>query len=128
MTRISHVSTKQAAAPGAAYSQAVTIPGLVFTAGQTGADPSSGQLAEGLEQQVELAIDNLAAVLAAAGSGLDRVIKTTCFLRHIEDFPAFNAIYARRFPSPLPARSTVGVVFAEPLLFEIEAVALRDGQ
>lgn len=114
------------AQPGGAFNLAIVAGDLVFTAGQVGATPA-GQLHPGLEEQVSQALDNLEAVLAAAGCSLSDVVKTTCFLADTADFAAFNRIYADRFPTPLPARSTVGVAFAGDgsLLFEIEAVAIR---
>ena len=125
MTTPEAVSTTSAPAPGGAYSQAIAFDRLVWTAGQVGIAPETGDLPEGLEKQVEQAIDNLEAVLTAAGCGIRDVVKTTCFLTDIADFPAFDAIYRRRFGDPLPGRSTVGVQLAGNLLFEIEACAVR---
>lgn len=124
LTALKHVISAEAAAPGGAYSHAVTTGRLVFTAGQTGVDPRTGELVETLAAQVEQALDNLELVLAAAGSDVSQVLKTTCLLRDIADFATFNEIYARRFAKPYPARSTFGVQFAGNLLFEIEAVAI----
>jgi len=107
------------------YSQAIRGGGFVFAAGQVGIDPQTKQLAAGVAAQAERAIGNLNAVLAAAGSSLDRVVKTTIFLRDIADFGAVNEVYARHFGPPYPARSTVAVA-ALPLgaAVEIECVAL----
>jgi 2-iminobutanoate/2-iminopropanoate deaminase len=99
----------------------------VALAGQTGVDPETGELRAGLEAQVRQAITNLSAVLDAAGCSWDDVIKTTCFLAHIEDFARFDAVYAEFIPEPRPARSTVGVGLAGDLLVEIEALASPRG-
>jgi 2-iminobutanoate/2-iminopropanoate deaminase len=116
-------------APGAVgpYSQGIIAGDLVLCSGQVGLDPATGRLVEGgIEAQAERALKNLGAVLDAAGSGFADVVKTTCFLADIEDFAAFNAVYARFFTDPPPARSTFAVK-ALPLgaLVEIEAIAVR---
>jgi maleamate amidohydrolase len=119
------VATATAPAPGGAYSQAVISGSMVATAGQVGIDPRTGLLASGLEAQVRQAHANVTAVLEASGCTWHEVIKTTCFLADIDDFSAFNAIYAALVPEPRPARSTVGVRLAGDLLVEIEALAIR---
>jgi 2-iminobutanoate/2-iminopropanoate deaminase len=102
------VSTPQAPAAVGPYSQAMAIDRFVYTAGQVGLDPRTGKLVEGgLEAETRQALANLAAILEAAGAGLDRVIKTTVFLADMRDFPAMNAIYADAFREHRPARSTV---------------------
>ena len=120
------VSTTNAPAAVGPYSQAIRIGNLVYTAGQIGLDPTSGAI-EGrtIEEQTHQVLRNLRAVLEAAGSGLDRVVKTTVFLADIKDFKAMNAVYATYFPSEPPARSAVQAA-ALPLgaLVEIEAIAL----
>ncbi|MGI5160841.1 RidA family protein [Microbispora sp. CA-102843] len=127
MTTIVPIITDAAAAPTASYSQGIVAGGLVATAGQVGRDPVTGELAGTLAGQVESAIANLKAVLAAAGLDLSHVVKTNCFLTRIEDFEEFDAVYRRHFSDPLPARSTVGVALAGDLLFEIEAWAVKPG-
>ncbi len=116
------------AAPNAAgpYSQAIEADGLVFCAGQLGVDPATGELVDGVEAQAERALRNLEAVLDAAGCTFADVVKTTCFLADINDFAAFNAVYATFMSDPPPARSTFGVA-ALPRggRVEIEAVAVR---
>jgi 2-iminobutanoate/2-iminopropanoate deaminase len=115
-------------APGAVgpYSQAIRIGELVYTAGQIGIVPASGTI-EGrtIEEQTHQVLRNLKAVLEAAGSGLDRVVKTTVFLKDMNDFKAMNAVYATYFPSEPPARSAIQAA-ALPLgaMVEIEAIAL----
>ncbi len=115
------------AAPGAIgpYSQAIRSGTLVFTAGQIGLDPSSGELVDGVAEQAERALRNLSAILDAAGTTLERVIKTTIFLADMGDFAAVNEVYARHISTPYPARSTVAVAgLPKGALVEIEAVAL----
>ncbi len=99
------------AAPAALgpYSQAVRAGDFLFCSGQTGLDPATGLLREGVEAQAEQVLDNLAAVLAAAGATFADVVKTTIFLTNMADFATVNAIYGRRFTGSLPARSTVQV-------------------
>ena len=119
------IATSEASQPGGAYSQAIATEQFIFAAGQVASDPVAGEPASTLEDQVGKAIDNLEAVLRAAGVGLSEVVKTTCFLADIRDFEKFNECYKRRFPQPMPARSTMGVALADNILVEIEAVALR---
>ena len=114
-------------APGAIgpYSQGMVTGDLVFTSGQIPVDPADGSIPEGIEAQADRSCRNVGAVLAAAGSGFDRVIKTTCFLADMGDFAAFNAVYAKYFVS-LPARSCVAVKeLPKGVLCEIEAIAVR---
>ena len=120
------ISTSNAPAALAAYSQAIRSGDMVFCAGQLGIDPATNELADGVEAQTERALKNLAAVLDAAGLGFDDVVKTTCFLADINDFNAFNGVYARFMPDPPPARSTFQVA-ALPRggRVEIEAIARR---
>ena len=107
------------------YSAAVRVGELIFTSGQIPADPATGELAPGgIAQQTEQSLKNLSAVLEAAGSGLDQVIKTTCFLTDMADFAAFNAAYGKYFSEHKPARSTVAVkALPKGALVEIECVA-----
>ncbi len=116
-------TTKAPAAIGP-YSQAIRAGGMVYTSGQIPLDPDSGLMAEGsIQQQALRAIENLAAVLEAAGSGLDRVVKTTCFLKNMGDFAAFNEVYAAHFTGN-PARSCIEVsALPKGALVEIEAIA-----
>ncbi len=123
------INTKNAPAAIGPYSQAISIgrqgqPGyMLFTSGQLGIEPGSGKLAQGIEAQCRLAIENLGAILSAAGLGFSNVVKTTCYLKNMSDFSVFNKIYTEFFTG-LPARSCVEVA-ALPLgaLVEIEAVA-----
>jgi 2-iminobutanoate/2-iminopropanoate deaminase len=120
------VLTPGAPAPVGPYSQAIVAGGFVFASGQIPLDPASGKLVEGeFEAQVERVLDNLRAVLEAAGASLDAVVRTNVFLTDLSLFPRMNAVYGRYFTSdPKPARSTIGVA-ALPLgsRIEIEAIA-----
>lgn len=108
------------------YSQAIIANGFIFTAGQVGADPKTGALIEGgIEAQTEQVLKNIEAVLKAAGSSLDDVVKTTVFLADLNDFAKMNEIYAKRFKTPFPARSTVQVArLPRDAKIEIEAIAI----
>ena len=114
-------------APGAIgpYSQGIDTGDTVFCSGQLGLDPATGELVHGgLAAQTERALRNLGKVLDAAGLGYADVAKTTCFLVDIGDFAAFNAVYARFFPEPPPARSTFAVAaLPKAARVEIEAIA-----
>jgi 2-iminobutanoate/2-iminopropanoate deaminase len=115
-------------APGAVgpYSQAIRAGDLVFTAGQIGIDPATGDLdGETAADQARRALTNLAAILGAAGSGLDRLVKVTVFLVDIADWPPVNEVYAELVPEPFPARSAFAVKeLPKGARVEIEAVAL----
>ena len=118
------ISTDAAPAAAGPYSQAIRAGDLVFTAGQLGMDPAGGELAADVTGQEERALRNLEAILAAAGSGLDRLVKVTVFLADIGDWPAVNQVYAAILPEPYPARSAFAVKdLPKGALVEIEAVA-----
>ena len=108
------------------YSQAIEVGNFIYTSGQIPIDPLTGNLAEGgIEVQTERVIKNLTAVLNAAGSNLDNVVKTTCFLKDINDFAKFNEIYAEYFTGK-PARSCVEVsALPKGALLEIEVIAIK---
>lgn len=109
------------------YSQAIEAGGMVFTSGQVPIDPRAGKIvATTIEEQTEQVMHNLKVVLAQAGVGMDRVIKSTCFLADMNDFAAFNGVYAKYFPENAPARSCVQVA-ALPLgaKVEVEVVAIK---
>lgn len=114
-------------APGAIgpYSQGYEVAGLVFASGQLPVDPATGNMPEGIAAQAEWSCKNVGAILEAAGSGFDKVVKTTCFLADIADFAAFNEVYAKFFTSK-PARSCVAVKdLPKGALCEIEAIAVK---
>ena len=122
------ISTDDAPAAAGPYSQAMRAGGLVFTAGQLGLEPDSGEFAaDDVAGQAERALRNLAAILDAAGSGLDRLVKVTVYLAEIGDWPAVNEVYARVVPEPFPARSAFAVKdLPKGARVEIEAVATVD--
>ncbi len=127
MTR-SLITTDGAPAAIGPYAQGVRVGNLIFTAGQGGLDPVTGQVVSGgIKEQTERAIENLKAVLEAGGSSLGQAVKTTVYLKDINDFAAMNAVYASYFESDsdsLPARTTVEVArLPRNLLVEIEAIA-----
>ena len=118
------VATTNAPAAIGPYAQANIIGNFVFTSGQLGMDPATGELKEGLEAQTHQVFANLKAILEEAGTSLDKVIKTTCFLQSMDDFAAMNAIYATYFEGDMPSRSAVEVAnLPKGVLVEIEAVA-----
>ena len=118
------IQTDAAPAAIGPYSQGFVSGNFVFTSGQIPLDPKTGEIAgDDIAGQSEQAIANLEAVLAAAGSSLNKVIKTTCFLADMNDFAGFNEVYAKHFPGK-PARSTIAVrQLPRSVLVEIEAIA-----
>ncbi len=128
-TSIAAVRTAQAPAPVGPYSQAVRLANLVFVSGQIPLDPETGAAVEGeIEVQTERVIANLRAVLEAAGSSLERVLRTTIYLTDLDLFARVNAVYARHFDGPTPpARATVGVAqLPLGVALEIDAIAAAD--
>ena len=126
-TELRSVSSEGAPKALGPYSQAIVAGELVFCAGQIGLDPKTGEIVSGdIKEQTRRVLDNLAAVLEAAGSGLDRVTKTTVFLTDLAEFAAMNEAYAERFGSHRPARSTVPVAgLPRGGRVEIECIALK---
>jgi 2-iminobutanoate/2-iminopropanoate deaminase len=123
------VHTEKAPAPlgGAPYSQAIISGDLVFASGQVALDPATGALVDGgVSEQTEQVLRNVQSVLEEAGSGLDRVLKTTVFLTDLGSFGAMNEVYARHFTAPYPARSTIEVsALPAGAAVEIECTAVR---
>lgn len=122
------ISTDAAPAAAGPYSQAIRAGGFVFTAGQIGTDPFSGELAgDDVQDQATQVLANLRAILEAAGSGMDRLVKVTVYLADIADWPAVNEVYEREVPQPFPARSAFAVRdLPKGARVEIEAVATVD--
>jgi 2-iminobutanoate/2-iminopropanoate deaminase len=122
------VRTEGAPAPfqGAPYSQAIAANGLVFVSGQLALKPGDTELRAGsIEEQTQQVFANLGAILEAAGSGLDKLVKTTVFLQNLDDFQGMNSIYTAHVGDTPPARSTVEVArLPSGALVEIEAIAL----
>ena len=121
------VRTEAAPAPfqGAPYSQAIAAGGFVFVSGQLGLKPGDTAISGEIEEQTEQIFSNLKAILEEAGTGLDRLVKTTVFLQRLDDFQSMNGVYAKHVGEQPPARSTVEVAkLPSGALVEIEAVAL----
>jgi 2-iminobutanoate/2-iminopropanoate deaminase len=120
------VATKNAPVAVGPYSQAIISGDLVFTAGHVGNDPATGKLVEGgIQAQTQQAFKNLSAVLEAAGTSLEHVVKATVFLKNMDDFAAMNEVYAQHFGEAPPARSTVQVTPPIGALVEIEMIVVR---
>jgi 2-iminobutanoate/2-iminopropanoate deaminase len=120
------IRTESAPAPfqGAPYNQAIRVGDLVFVAGQLGLAPGAATIEGDAGAQTEQVMRNLAAILEAAGTGIDKLVKTTVFLQHLDDFAAMNEVYARHVGDLPPARSTVEVAkLPSGALVEIEAIA-----
>ena len=127
MAEKSVVRTERAPAPfqGAPYSQAIRVGDLVFVSGQLALRPGENELSGGsIQEQTDLIFQNLEAILAEAGSGLDKLVKTTVFLQSLDDFAGMNEVYASRVGDRPPARSTVEVArLPSGALVEIDAIA-----
>ena len=121
---IKNVSTNNAPAAIGPYSQAITVGGFLFTSGQIPLDPATGTIVgETITEQTERVMQNLGAVLSAAGSSYENAVKTTCFLADMNDFAAFNEVYAKYFTT-CPARSCVAVkTLPKGALVEVEVIA-----
>ena len=119
------IATEKAPSGRGAYSQAIVAGDLVFCSGTVGVDPDTGAAAAGIAEQTEQALLNLAAILAAAGSSMGQLVKTTIFYANVEDFGRLNEVYARHMPDPPPARSAPAHVrLPRGLLVSIEAIAV----
>lgn len=119
------IATTKAPAAIGPYSQGYEVNGFVFSSGQIPVNPENGEIPEGIAAQAEQSCKNVGAVLAAAGVGYDQVVKTTCFLADMDDFAAFNEVYAKYFTSK-PARSCVAAkALPKGVLCEIEAIAVK---
>lgn len=119
------ISTVKAPAAIGPYSQGVVVNGLLFASGQIALSPETGELVGStIEEQAEQVMKNVGALLTAAGTDFDHVVKTTCFLEDIADFAKFNAVYAKSFGEKLPARSAVGIdKLPKGALIEVEVIA-----
>lgn len=118
------ISTEKAPAAIGPYSQGVVVNGLLFASGQIALSPETGELVGStIEEQAEQVMKNVGALLTAAGTDFDHVVKTTCFLEDIADFAKFNAVYAKSFGEKLPARSAVGIdKLPKGALIEVEVI------
>ena len=121
------IQTHNAPAAIGPYAQGIRAANMVFTAGQIGIDPKTGEIASGgIKAETERALLNIKAIVEAAGSSLEKVVKTTVFLRDLNDFAHMNEVYQRFFGSSLPARSTVQARLPKEARVEIEAIAFVD--
>lgn len=120
------ISTPKAPAAIGPYSQAIEVNGMVYTSGVIPVDPATGIIPEGVEAQATQAIGNLVNLLEAAGSSAQNVVKTTVFIKNMDDFATINKIYASFFTGTYPARSCVEVArLPKDVLIEIEAIAIK---
>ena len=124
-SKLRAISTDRAPKPVGPFSQAIKANGFVFVAGITARDPKTGQVIEDdITRQTELVMENIKAILEAADSSLDRTVKTTVYLKDMNDFDAMGKVYARYFPSHPPARATVEVARLHGGRVEIELIAV----
>ena len=121
------IKTEKAPKAIGPYSQAIVANGFIFASGQIPIDPSTGKLSTGtIEEQTRLVLNNLKAVLEAAGSSFDKVVKCTVFLQNMDDFSRMNAVYGEFFKPPYPARAAVQVArLPKDVKVEIEAIAIK---
>jgi 2-iminobutanoate/2-iminopropanoate deaminase len=120
------ISTPKAPAAIGPYSQAIEVNGMVYTSGVIPVNPESGAIPEGSKAQAEQALTNLSNLLEAAGTSMDNVVKTTVFIKEMDDFGTINEVYAGFFTGTFPARSCVEVArLPKDVLLEIEAVAIK---
>ena len=119
------ITTENAPAPAGPYSQAIAAGGFVFVAGQRPQDPATVEIGETIQEQTRQVIKNLEAVLTAAGSSLDRVVRSTVYLSDIKNFAPMNEVYKEMMPQPFPARTTLGAQLRN-ILVEIDVIALLE--
>ena len=120
------LSTKKAPAAIGPYSQAIEVNGLIYTSGMIPVIPETGEIVQGIKAQAGQALSNVKALLEEFGSGMDKIIKTTVFIKNMDDFSEVNEVYATFFKDTCPARSCVEVArLPKDVLIEIEAVAIR---
>lgn len=120
------ISTDKAPAAIGPYSQAIEVNGMIFTSGVIPVNPATGEIPEGIEAQADQAIGNLAALLKEAGTSTDNVVKTTVFIKEMDDFGKINEIYSRYFTKDCPTRSCVEVArLPKDVLIEIDAIAVK---
>ena len=118
------IHTPDAPAAIGPYSQAMQAGNMLFVSGQIPIDPATGAIVEGLEAQAHQVFKNIAALLEAAGSHISKVVKTTVFIKNMDDFAAINAVYGQYFSQPYPARSCVEVArLPKDVLLECEVIA-----
>ena len=117
------VSTQKAPAAIGPYSQAIKVGNMLFTSGQIPVNPENGEIPEGVEAQATQAMTNIKNLIEASGASMENVVKTTVFIKNMEDFATINSIYAQFFTKPYPARSCVEVArLPKDVLLEVEAI------
>ena len=117
------ISTDKAPAAIGPYSQAIEVNGMVYTSGVIPVDPATGNIAEGVEAQAEQALTNVKNLIEAAGGSIENVVKTTVFIKNMNDFAKINEVYAKYFTEPYPARSCVEVArLPKDVLLEVETI------
>lgn len=120
------ISTDKAPAAIGPYSQAVEVNGMVYTSGIIPVDPATGEIPEGAAAQADRVFKSMTALLEAAGTSMKNVVKTTVFIKNMDDFAAINEVYAKYFPEPFPARSCIEVArIPKDVLLEAEAIATK---
>ena len=120
------ISTDKAPAAIGPYSQAIEVNGMVFTSGVIPVDPATGNVASTIEEQAEQAFSNLRNLIEASGASMDKVVKTTVFIKEMDDFAKINKIYAGYFKEPYPARSCVEVArLPKDVMLEVEAIVAK---
>ena len=120
------ISTDKAPAAIGPYSQALEVNGLIYTSGMIPVIPETGEIVEGIKDQAMQALKNVKSLLESAGSGMDKIVKTTVFIKNMDDFAAVNEVYASFFSGDFPARSCVEVArLPKYVLIEVEAIALK---
>ena len=120
------ISTTNAPAAIGPYSQAIEVNGMVFASGQIPVNPATGEIPEGIEAQAEQVMKNMKNLLEAAGTSVDQVVKTSVFIKNMDDFATINGIYAKYFAKDCPARSCVEVArLPKDVLLEMEAIAVK---
>ena len=120
------ISTNAAPAAIGPYSQAIEVNGMVYTSGIIPVDPSTGEIPEGAAAQADRVFKSMSALLESAGTSMANVVKTTVFIKNMDDFAAINEVYAKYFPEPFPARSCIEVArIPKDVLLEAEAIAIK---
>ncbi len=120
------ISTDKAPAAIGPYSQAIEVNGMVFTSGVIPVNPATGEIASTIEEQADQAFSNLRNLIEAAGASIDKVVKTTVFIKEMDDFGKINKIYAEYFKEPYPARSCVEVArLPKDVMLEVEAIVAK---
>ncbi|MBE5920186.1 RidA family protein [Pseudobutyrivibrio sp.] len=120
------ISTTSAPAAIGPYSQAIEVNGMVYTSGIIPVDPATGEIPTGAAAQADRVFKSMSALLEAAGTSMSNVVKTTVFIKNMNDFAAINEVYAKYFPEPFPARSCIEVArIPKDVLLEAEAIAIK---